>query len=139
MFKAFLFDLAMQRGMLKKHCDRNIGPLYHAFTPMQDLNEACRPSITSGSLLIRLRFGHVDEQNYGSLLIPIPFWRGKEHAPSLQAGSSKRTTHQYMMALPNITRSGGMLCTPHSFFFTLSRALPVGTIANLPYGSSRNP
>jgi hypothetical protein len=22
----------MQRGMLKKHCDRNIGPLYNAFT-----------------------------------------------------------------------------------------------------------
>jgi hypothetical protein len=22
----------MQGGMLKTHCDRNIGPLYHAFT-----------------------------------------------------------------------------------------------------------
>jgi hypothetical protein len=32
MFKVFLIDLAMQWGMLKKHCDRNIGPLYHAFT-----------------------------------------------------------------------------------------------------------
>jgi hypothetical protein len=32
MSKVFLIDIAMQWGMLKKHCDRNIGPLYHAFT-----------------------------------------------------------------------------------------------------------
>jgi hypothetical protein len=27
MSKVFLIDLEMQRGMLKKHCDQNIGPL----------------------------------------------------------------------------------------------------------------
>jgi hypothetical protein len=32
MSKVFLIDLTMQWGMLKKHCDRNIGPLHHAFT-----------------------------------------------------------------------------------------------------------
>jgi hypothetical protein len=32
MSKVFLIDVAMQWGMLKKHYDRNIGPLYHAFT-----------------------------------------------------------------------------------------------------------
>jgi hypothetical protein len=32
-----------------------------------------------------------------------------------------------------------MLWTPHSFFFTLSRALRVDTIANPSHGSSRNP
>jgi hypothetical protein len=32
MSKVFFIDVAMQWGMLKKHCDRNIGPLYHAFT-----------------------------------------------------------------------------------------------------------
>jgi hypothetical protein len=32
MSKVFLIDIAMQWGMLKKHCDQNIGPLYHAFT-----------------------------------------------------------------------------------------------------------
>jgi hypothetical protein len=32
MSKVFLIDLTMQWGMLKKHYDRNIGPLYHAFT-----------------------------------------------------------------------------------------------------------
>jgi hypothetical protein len=32
MSKVFLIDVAMQWDMLKKHCDRNIGPLYHAFT-----------------------------------------------------------------------------------------------------------
>jgi hypothetical protein len=32
MSKVFLIDLTMQWGMLKKHCDRNIGPLYHVFT-----------------------------------------------------------------------------------------------------------
>jgi hypothetical protein len=32
MSKVFLIDLAMQWSMLKKHCDRNIGPLNHAFT-----------------------------------------------------------------------------------------------------------
>jgi hypothetical protein len=32
MSKIFLTDLTMQWGMLKKQCDRNIGPLYHAFT-----------------------------------------------------------------------------------------------------------
>jgi hypothetical protein len=32
MSKVFLIDVAMQWGMLKKHCDRNIGPLYHVFT-----------------------------------------------------------------------------------------------------------
>jgi hypothetical protein len=32
MSKVFLIDLAMQWGMLKKQCDQNIGPLYHAFT-----------------------------------------------------------------------------------------------------------
>jgi hypothetical protein len=32
MYKVFLIKVAMQWAMLKKHCDRNIGPLYHAFT-----------------------------------------------------------------------------------------------------------
>jgi hypothetical protein len=32
MSKVILIDLLMQRGMVKKHCDWNIGPLYHAFT-----------------------------------------------------------------------------------------------------------
>jgi hypothetical protein len=32
MSKVFLIDVAIQWGMLKKHCVRNIGPLYHAFT-----------------------------------------------------------------------------------------------------------
>jgi hypothetical protein len=32
MSKVFLIDLTIW-GMLNKHCDRNISPLYHAFTP----------------------------------------------------------------------------------------------------------
>jgi hypothetical protein len=32
MSKVFLTDVAMQWGTLKKHCDWNIGPLFHAFT-----------------------------------------------------------------------------------------------------------
>jgi hypothetical protein len=35
MSKVFLIDFTMQGGMVKKHCDQNIGPLYHPFT--QDL------------------------------------------------------------------------------------------------------
>jgi hypothetical protein len=37
MSKVFLIDLTMQWGMLKKHCDQNIGPLKHAFTHLQIL------------------------------------------------------------------------------------------------------
>jgi hypothetical protein len=77
--------------------------------PTQDLNEVYRPSITSRSLPIRLRLGHVDDQNQGPILIPIPLTCGKEHAPSLQSGRSRKTTQDYMMAPPSITRSGRML------------------------------
>jgi hypothetical protein len=41
--------------------------------PTQDLNEACNPSIMLESLQIRICFGHMNEQNDGPLLIPIPF------------------------------------------------------------------
>jgi hypothetical protein len=39
MSKLFLIDLTIQWGMLKKHCDRNIGPLYHAFIHSWELIE----------------------------------------------------------------------------------------------------
>jgi hypothetical protein len=38
MYKVFIINLTMQWGMLKKHYDRNIGPLYHAFTLSTTLN-----------------------------------------------------------------------------------------------------
>jgi hypothetical protein len=72
MSKVFLIDLTMQWGMLKNHCDRNIGPLYHAFIQ----GGFCFPSflspvLTLGPILLHQSLNLAEEPQRLGIVLPL--------------------------------------------------------------------